>query len=804
MRLVVVSAAGVLAHARATVRSALEHVPGCVVDVLDLDGSYVAVGVERVARPGDVGIGSREHHARAALLDPAQLLRWAQPALVSHALESAPVVLTAAVGVIFHADPVVLLDLAAQHGVGLVARRGRRLPEDDAYPGPEDLIETGSSSPDLLAVGHRGRGFLEVWQRLAGDPLTASQRCASVAAGLFPHGSVRAPHFLVSAWTDPATRFAAGPHDGTLAADGALVVATDLSLVDPAVPWLLAPEVGRHAPRLRLSAHPHLADLVARYAAEVRADSSGLGQPSPTLVSSVGVEMHAQLRSVFRQALDESPLRSIDDLPDAFDPDRSDAFTSWLVEPAPDGGDLGVGRYLASIYRSRPDLRCVYPEVPGTHTQAFLTWADRHGRHEAPYSAALIDLTLRLARPDEGSSRPPRSGRARPPGVNVVGYLTGELGVGESARHMLDALEVGGVPNATVSVSNHLQSRRGAAYDARRSSEPFDTTLLCVNADQIATVAASVPAVVAGSYRIGMWYWEVEDFPAAQHAAFSEVDEVWVATDFVRRAIEPHSPVPVRTITPPLPQPRASVDPTIVARTRADLGLPERPTFLFSFDYLSTVERKNPWGLLDAFQTAFAPGEGPVLVIKSINADLRVAEAERLRLRVGAAPDVVLLEDYLDARDRDALMASCDCYVSLHRSEGLGLTMAEAMAFGKPVIATGYSGNLQFMTEANSFLVPWSPAAIPPGCEPYPAGGTWAEPDTEAAAQLMRSVLDDGALAAARGRQAAADLGILHSPEVAGRRIAARLTELEPARRARGRTGLRAHLAAVVERSLRR
>jgi len=517
----------------------------------------------------------------------------------------------------------------------------------------------------------------------------------------------------------------------------------------------------------------------------------------PFAVTAVRVPIHDQLRIVFRSALDEIPSRSVDSLPDPFDPDRADEFGAWLVEPASDGADLGLGRYLASIYRSRPDLRLMFPGVPGAHVDALLEWADKHGRHEDAYSAIAIDLTLGAQR--RGATRPATRavGRSRP-GVNVVGHLRAELGVGESARLMIDALTAGDIPHATASVDKHVQSRQGATFSASSSTAPFDTTLLCVNADMTATVSATIPALLSRSYRIGMWYWEVEDFPIAQHDAFNYVDEVWVATDFIRKAIEPHSPVPVRTITPPLPKPRTS------ARTRTQIGLPERPYFLFSFDFLSTAERKNPWGLVDAFEDAFAPDEGPLLVIKSINADRRPSDAERLRLRVAGRPDVILLEDYLDAEDRDALVGLCTCYVSLHRAEGLGLTMAEAMALGKPVIATGYSGNLEFMTQANSFLVPWNPTAIPTGCEPYPPGGTWAEPDTTVAAALMRTVYTDPELAQERGRQAAEDIRRLHSPELAARQIAARLHELRPARRARRRAATRDELLAMARRAIRR
>ena len=130
------------------------------------------------------------------------------------------------------------------------------------------------------------------------------------------------------------------------------------------------------------------------------------------------------------------------------------------------------------------------------------------------------------------------------------------------------------------------------------------------------------------------------------------------------------------------------------------------------------------------------------------------------------------------------------------------LTMAEAMALGKPVIATGYSGNLQFMTEANSFLVPWTPATIPAGCDPYPSGGTWADPDLEGAARLMRTVLEDPDLAAARGRQGAEDLRTLHSPQAAGRVVSARLAEIDAERPTPRRPGPSHHLRAIARRTL--
>jgi glycosyltransferase involved in cell wall biosynthesis len=731
------------------------------------------------------------------LLEPDDLVRWTQPALLRHALLAGSTVIAVTAGVLLLREPSELAALAVRDQIGLIARNAETLPADGAWPTSADLLAAGSYSPGLIAVGRDGAAFLDLWERLAADPRTASDKWLDVAASRLTHGTVPSASSLVSAWTGPSAQIRQAA-DGTLEVDGARALAVDLTGLDPDSPWLLDAHADAR-PRILLSAHPGLARLAETYASGIRSDTVRPPQGAGELVTSVGVTVHPQLRTAFRAALDTSSARSIDSLPDPFDQAGADALAAWLVQPAADGSDLGLGRYLAGVYASRPDLRAAFPGVPGEHVNAFLGWVDRHGRHEAAYSAALIDLAL-AALGGVGPLPVPNAARHAPrEGVNVVGYLRAELGVGESARLMLDALTAGGIPHATASVDRLLQSRQGARFGAAATGAPFDTTLLCVNADMTPTVAAAVPSLLERSYRIGMWYWEVEDFPATQHEAFRHVDEVWVATDFVRRAIEPHSPVPVRTITPPLPQTRA-----VGNRSRRDLGLPERPFLLFSFDYLSTVERKNPWGLVDAFEAAFAPGEGPLLVIKSINSDRRPDQAERLRLRVAGSPDVLLLEEYLDAQDRDALVALCDCYVSLHRSEGLGLTMAEAMALGKPVIATAYSGNLQFMTEANSFLVPWTPASIPDGCEPYPAGGTWADPDLEAAARLMRTVVANPEFAAARGRQAADDLRTLHSPETAGRQVAARLAELVPERRARRRLGARLDALSIARRALRR
>jgi glycosyltransferase involved in cell wall biosynthesis len=310
------------------------------------------------------------------------------------------------------------------------------------------------------------------------------------------------------------------------------------------------------------------------------------------------------------------------------------------------------------------------------------------------------------------------------------------------------------------------------------------------------------PSFFAHRYSIGLWFWEVSRFPARWRDSFSLVEEVWAPTAHVAQALEPVAPVPVTTVRIPVAPPRPE------PRPRAELGLPpDKFVFLFSFDNLSVFKRKNPLDVIDAFERAFSAGEGASLVIKCINAERDPDSHAQLQAAAAAHPDVEVIDRYLSPSDNLGLTAVCDCYVSLHRAEGLGLVMAEAMWFGKPVIATAYSGNLDFMTAENSLLVRHRLVPIGPGADPYPADGEWAEPDVEHAAALMRRVFDDRGFATELGTRAAREIRRTHSPEAAGKVMARRLDSIRASGQVRpstdsvgARPAATAALAARLER----
>jgi glycosyltransferase involved in cell wall biosynthesis len=365
--------------------------------------------------------------------------------------------------------------------------------------------------------------------------------------------------------------------------------------------------------------------------------------------------------------------------------------------------------------------------------------------------------------------------------VRVSGYLSRALGLGAAARGYAQALEAAGVAVSTASVPlHHLSLPEGldAGYgehgfqDALHDHPHNNFEILAINADELPDFVDRMGVDYFHGPRIGIWGWETNRIPQRWQRAYELVDEIWVYSRFMAENIGAVASVPVIALPPPVQPPADAVELT-------RLGVPDDAfMFLFVFDYMSTIQRKNPVGLIEAFRQAFAPGEGPQLLIKTINAPLRPLAEEAVLWAAHGRTDIRVVDRSLSASERDGLMAACDCYVSLHRAEGFGLTLAEAMAIGKPVIGTGYSGNLDFMNNRNSFLVDYELGVVGPDCEIYPADGEWAQPSVEHAAQLIREVVADPQRAVLVGARARDDVARLLSARTTGAAMRKRLERL--------------------------
>jgi glycosyltransferase involved in cell wall biosynthesis len=371
-----------------------------------------------------------------------------------------------------------------------------------------------------------------------------------------------------------------------------------------------------------------------------------------------------------------------------------------------------------------------------------------------------------------------------PPAVELAGYLDAAVGVGEAARRYVLALRSAGIPVRERNVPLPGRDAAGSGLPTGPSPPPEAVmfNLLCLNPEQMVPYLDSPESPSRdGRATIGIWSWEVDVVPAGWRAAAAKVDEVWTYSRFAAELIGTAIGTPVQDIPPPVSVAADPVTPSI----RWPAGF----RVLIMFDYLSTLERKNPIGAINAFRRAFPPGDGATLVVKSVNGQHRLDRQEELKVTAGGRDDILLIDRTMSGAERDALIASCDCYLSLHRSEGHGLPLAEAMASGKSVVATAYGGNNEFMRESNSYPVAWTMTPVGKGVEHYPAAARWAEPDIDHAARLLRRIREDPDDARLRTDRARADVRALLAPEVVGARMYDRLEKLGGVR-SKGESGL--------------
>jgi len=364
------------------------------------------------------------------------------------------------------------------------------------------------------------------------------------------------------------------------------------------------------------------------------------------------------------------------------------------------------------------------------------------------------------------------------PRVNIIGHFCYPSGLRVSVEAMTEGLELAGTAVSLRDVRTDVRDDpRHAHFDGL---EAGDVTIIHVQPEpffQSAYERADLAERMPRTYRIAYWYWEFDSIPSSWSVHAQEVDEVWAATEFIARGLREQLAVPVRTLFPGV-----TLAP-FQARQRAHFKLDEhRFTFLFTFHMLSVMERKNPMGLIRAFKMAFDASEPVTLVLKTSFGDRHPEQFRELCEAAADMPSITIIDQVLSSDEVLSLMHVCDAYVSLHRSEGLGLTMAEAMLMGKPVIATGFSGNMDFMNDENSLLVSYERVKVGRPIPPYDADLEWAEPSVDHAAKLMRRLYEEPEWAREVGARGKLSAEKNLSLGAAGRRISDRLNEISALR----------------------
>jgi glycosyltransferase involved in cell wall biosynthesis len=367
------------------------------------------------------------------------------------------------------------------------------------------------------------------------------------------------------------------------------------------------------------------------------------------------------------------------------------------------------------------------------------------------------------------------------PGVNLIAYIRAEMGLGVVARGMAAALEAAGISFDILNVEsgNYSQHTDYSWTHKEVARSNYDTTIVFMNPDQSLHLRSQVPATLLGDrYVVAQWYWELPELPDEWVKEFEFVDEVWVGSQFIRDAVSRKSPVPVVRIPPVVLLSEGAGGEARVSRVQ--LGLPEdRYLFLAMFDTNSVLQRKNPLGVLRAFKAAFDGADTSVgLVMKFNNPDYREPLLQSMREEIAGLKNVFVIDRIMSRAEVTSLINACDCFVSLHRSEGFGLGPAEAMSLAKPAIMTNWSGNVDYMTAENSIAIDYQLVKLGQDYGPYKAHQQWAEPDLDQASYWMKKLRNDPFLGQRLGHHAQQTITTLYSRAVVGHQIRARLAEI--------------------------
>ncbi|MDD3180913.1 MAG: glycosyltransferase [Opitutaceae bacterium] len=381
----------------------------------------------------------------------------------------------------------------------------------------------------------------------------------------------------------------------------------------------------------------------------------------------------------------------------------------------------------------------------------------------------LFDFSNRAAPWNSAFTR-----RRRRVGLNLVGYFRADLGIGESVRCAARSADAAGLAAALIDLKLPCKNTMTDGTFAARlqTDNPHPVSVFHLDPPLAHDLDHYHGAGFRrGKYNIAYWAWELPEFPDAWVHCAGYFDEVWAPSRFTAEAIAEKVPVPVLAMPHSI-----SFERPARGDYRKKFGLPAgKYLFLFVYDLNSYSERKNPEAVIAAFSQSGLAGAGAALVIKLHNVAGNEADFQRLREVAAGLPDTVLITQTLPRSEIYELESACDCFVSLHRSEGFGLAIAESMFLGKPVISTNWSSTAEFVHEGNGCPVRCRLVKLDRHHGPYAKGQSWAEPDVEHAAWWMRRLHRDRALCASLGAAARATMEKYYAPAVIGERYRRRL-----------------------------
>ena len=328
-----------------------------------------------------------------------------------------------------------------------------------------------------------------------------------------------------------------------------------------------------------------------------------------------------------------------------------------------------------------------------------------------------------------------------PKGINLYGFFKAENGLAQGVKMYARAMEEGDIPHGLINTDflDWLPQADTTFDDRLTKGNRYAVNVIHINPDQWQEACGMFPrSHFDGHWNIGVWLWELETIPDAWIPMIDYVDEIWTPSGFIAGAVRKVTEKPVTVI------PYCMETPYEEALTRADFGLNEDDFLVLAmFDSNSYSSRKNPGAAIAAFREAY--GEKPEkvkLVIQISNPKKEDIAFVEDKLAPGS---FILMTERLDRTKMNSLIRLCDVFLSLHRSEGFGLVMAEAMSLGTAAVATNWSANTEFMPEGTACLVDAKLIPVGDAYQHGQEGQVWADPDIHQAAAYLKRLRDDPA-----------------------------------------------------------
>lgn len=388
-------------------------------------------------------------------------------------------------------------------------------------------------------------------------------------------------------------------------------------------------------------------------------------------------------------------------------------------------------------------------------------WLDRpmtHYLHLGKPAGLVLHHRIRLSR-QQSVTIPPKTelpipeGTSVDRGINLIGPLDRISGLGVSARGYLEGLRLAGVPHIGTN-PRPLDFPRQSSISEPLNLPPFlddaRINIVHMNADTLPTIMKNGgESLFRDRYNIAVWYWELPTLLPEWQMWMKHFHEFWAPTSFIAETLGRSTNKRVTLLPPYLPHLRH------LQRDTAQHA-PAR-NFVYCFDTNSVLERKNPVALLEAFQRA-CPANGPyddvTLTLKITYPDHSAPEVRQLYKTAESDRRVRIIDQLLSDAELFELMGTATAYVSPHRSEGLGLTVVEAMAASVPVITLPFGGLSRFISPETAFPVSYQLVELAKDHFPYPQGFVWADPDLDSLTENLRLVLEHPEEATCRARSA--------------------------------------------------